>query len=261
MPILRRRKMRNIIMPNQNDVRLQKFMAECGVASRRKCEQLIEEGRVKVNGHVAALGTKINPKKDIVTLRGKRIGRQESPRYIMLNKPRGFVTTVSDELGRKTVMDLLDGVKERVYPVGRLDRDSEGLLLMTNDGALANALTHPSYEITKTYRVTVRGKVEDEVLQALREGVEIDSGKTAPCEVVPLVEETQRTVLEFKIHEGKNREIRKMLEHFGLEVIRLRRIAIAGVKLGMLKIGDYRDLNENELKKLFHACGMTYQPK
>ncbi len=248
-------------MPNQNDIRLQKFMAECGVASRRKCEQLIEEGKVKVNGHVASLGTKINPKKDLVTLRGKRIGRQESPRYIMLNKPRGYVTTVADELGRKTVMDLMGEVKERVYPVGRLDKDSEGLLLMTNDGALANALTHPSYGIVKTYRVTVRGSVEDEVLQSLQNGVEIDSGKTAPCEITPVVESAERTVLEFRIHEGKNREIRKMLELFSLEVIRLKRTAIAGVKLGMLKTGDFRDLNENEIKKLFHSCNMTYRSK
>lgn len=248
-------------MPNQNEIRLQKYMADCGVASRRKCEQLIEEGKVKVNGHVASIGSKVNPKKDLVTVRGKKIGRKESLRYLMLNKPRGYVTTVSDELGRKTVMNLIPGVKERVYPVGRLDRDSEGLLLLTNDGALANALMHPSFNVTKTYRVTIRSAVSDEVLQSLREGVEIDSGKTAPCEVVPLVEDEGRTVLEFKIHEGKNREIRKMCEHFGLEVIRLKRIETAGVKLGMLKTGDFRDLNETELKRLFHACGMTYQQK
>lgn len=248
-------------MPNQNEIRLQKYMADCGVASRRKCEQLIEEGKVKVNGHVATIGSKVNPKKDLVTVRGKKIGRKESLRYLMLNKPRGYVTTVSDELGRKTVMNLIPGVKERVYPVGRLDRASEGLLLLTNDGALANALMHPSFNVTKTYRVTIRSAVSDEVLQSMREGVEIDTGKTAPCEIFPLVEEDNRTVLEFKIHEGKNREIRKMCEHFGLEVIRLKRIETAGVKLGMLKTGDFRDLNEAELKKLFHACGMTYQPK
>lgn len=243
-------------MSNQNDIRLQKFMAECGVASRRKCEQLIEDGKVKVNGHLVTLGTKINPKKDIVTVRGKKISRQEELRYIMLNKPRGYVTTVSDELGRKTVMDLLTGVNERVYPVGRLDRDSEGLLLLTNDGALANALMHPSHNVTKTYRVTIRSSVSDEALQELREGVEIDSGKTSPCEVIPIVEDENRTVLEFIIHEGKNREIRKMCEHFDLEVSRLKRIAIAGLKLGMLKSGDFRDLNETELKKLFRACGL-----
>ncbi len=248
-------------MSNQNEIRLQKFMAECGVASRRKCEQLIEDGKVKVNGHPVALGTKINPKKDIVTVRGKKIIRQESMRYIMLNKPRGYVTTVSDELGRKTVMDLLTDVKERVYPVGRLDRDSEGLLLLTNDGALANALMHPSFHVAKIYRVTIRSAVADDVLQSLREGVEIDSGKTAPCEIIPLVEEKDRTVLEFKIHEGRNREIRKMCEHFGLEVARLKRIATAGVKLGMLKTGDFRDLNETELKKLFRACGLVYPSK
>lgn len=127
----------------------------------------------------------------------------------MLNKPRGYVTTVSDELGRKTVMNLIPGVKERVYPVGRLDRDSEGLLLLTNDGALANALMHPSFNVTKTYRVTIRSAVSDEVLQSMREGVEIDTGKTAPCEIFPLVEEDNRTVLEFKIHEGKTVRLEK----------------------------------------------------
>lgn len=248
-------------MPNPNEIRLQKFMAECGVASRRKCEQLIEEGKVKVNGHPVSLGTKIDPKKDLVTVRGKKISRQETMRYLMLHKPRGYVTTVSDDRGRKTVMDLLTGIKERVYPVGRLDRDSEGLLLLTNDGALANGLMHPSHHVTKTYRVTIRSKVGDDVLQSLREGVEIDSGKTAPCEILPLVEEEERTVLEFKIHEGKNREIRKMCEHFGLEVSRLKRTEIAGVKLGMLKTGDFRDLNETELKKLFRVCGLTYRAK
>ena len=237
-------------MPEQNKIRLQKYMAECGVASRRKCEELIESGKVRINGHVAALGAKVDPK----------LVRRDNPRYIMLNKPRGFVTTVSDELGRKTVMDLVSDLPERVYPVGRLDRDSEGLLLLTNDGALANALMHPSFQIPKVYRVTVRGKVGDDVLVALREGVEIDLGRTAPCEVLPLVEEEGRTVLEFTIREGKNREIRKMCEHFSLEVARLRRISLAGVKLGMLKTGDYRDLNEKELRKLFHACNMTYKP-
>lgn len=247
-------------MPEQNKIRLQKYMAECGVASRRKCEELIESGKVRINGHVAALGAKVDPKKDTVVLHGKKLARRDNPRYIMLNKPRGFVTTVSDELGRKTVMDLVSDLPERVYPVGRLDRDSEGLLLLTNDGALANALMHPSFQIPKVYRVTVRGKVGDDVLVALREGVEIDSGRTAPCEVLPLVEEEGRTVLEFTIREGKNREIRKMCEHFSLEVARLRRISLAGVKLGMLKTGDYRDLNEKELRKLFHACNMTYKP-
>ncbi len=247
-------------MPEQNKIRLQKYMAECGVASRRKCEELIESGKVRINGHVAALGAKVDPKKDTVVLHGKKLVRRDNPRYIMLNKPRGFVTTVSDELGRKTVMDLVSDLPERVYPVGRLDRDSEGLLLLTNDGALANALMHPSFQIPKVYRVTVRGKVGDDVLAALREGVEIDSGRTAPCEVLVLVEEEGRTVLEFTIREGKNREIRKMCEHFSLEVARLRRISLAGVKLGMLKTGDYRDLNEKELRKLFHACNMTYKP-
>lgn len=248
-------------MPNPNEIRLQKFMAECGVASRRKCEQLIEEGRVKVNGHPAVLGSKVNPKKDIVTVRGKRIVKQTKVRYIMLHKPRGYVTTVSDELGRKTVMDLIGSVNERVYPVGRLDRDSEGLLLLTNDGELANALMHPSFSIVKTYRVTVRPGADDEALEGMRNGVEIDGAKTAPCEITVLSENADRSVLEFKIHEGRNREIRKMCEAYDLEVARLKRIALGPLKLGMLSAGEHRELNETELKKLFRACGLSYEKK
>lgn len=246
-------------MPNQNEIRLQKFMAECGVASRRKCEQLIEEGRVKVNGHPAVLGSKVNPKKDIVTVRGKRIVKQTKMHYIMLHKPRGYVTTVSDELGRKTVMDLVGSVNERVYPVGRLDRESEGLLLLTNDGELANALMHPSFKIVKTYRVTVRPAADDKALDGMRSGVEIDGVKTSPCEITVLNESADRSVLEFKIHEGRNREIRKMCEAFGLEVARLKRTSLGPLKLGMLATGEHRELNETELKKLFRACGLSYE--
>ena len=169
-------------MGNNNLVRLQKFMAECGVASRRKSEELIEMGKVKVNGHVAHIGDKINPKKDIVAVRGKKITKEERMYYIMLNKPRGYVTTVSDELGRKTVMDLVD-CDARVYPVGRLDKDSEGLLILTNDGSFANALTHPKHNYAKVYRVTVRPSVNDEMLEKMRNGIEIDGRKTAPCDI------------------------------------------------------------------------------
>ena len=146
-------------------------MADCGIASRRKCEEIISAGKVKVNGHPAKVGDKVNPKKDLVTVYGKKINKTAEMCYIMLNKPRGYVTTVSDEHAKKTVMQLMHGVKERVYPVGRLDRDSEGLLLFTNDGALANALMHPSGNITKIYRVTVRPAVNDDMLDKLRYGV------------------------------------------------------------------------------------------
>lgn len=240
------------IMPNNNLVRLQKFMAECGVASRRKSEELIEMGKVKVNGHVAKIGDKVNPKKDLVTVRGKKINKEEKLYYIMLNKPRGYVTTVSDELGRKTVMDLVD-VDARVYPVGRLDKDSEGLLILTNDGSFANALTHPKHNYAKVYRVTIRPAVNDEVLESLRNGIEIDGRKTVPCDVTVITEEEGRVVLEFILREGRNRQIRKMCEAVGLEVARLKRISIGPVKLGMLRTGATRLLTDNEVKKLLRS--------
>ena len=239
-------------MPNKNEVRLQKFMAECGVASRRKSEELIEMGKVKVNGHVAHIGDKINPKKDLVTVRGKKINKVDRMYYIMLNKPRGYVTTVSDELGRKTVMDLID-VKARIYPVGRLDKDSEGLLILTNDGSFANALTHPKHNYAKVYRVTVRPSVNDEILDKLRNGIEIDGRKTAPCDVNIVTEEEGRAVLEFILREGRNRQIRTMCEAVNLEVARLKRISIGPVKLGMLQPGKSRELTDNEVRKLLRS--------
>lgn len=240
------------IMANNNLVRLQKYMAECGVASRRKCEELIQMGKVKVNGHIAEIGCKINPKKDLVTVRGKKINKEEKMYYIMLNKPRGYVTTVSDELGRKTVMDLIN-IDARVYPVGRLDKDSEGLLILTNDGSFANALTHPKHNYAKVYRVTVRPKITDEILETLRNGIEIDGRKTAPCDINVITEEEGRVVLEFILREGRNRQIRKMCEVVGLEVARLKRISIGPVKLGMLKAGQTRMLTDNEIKKLLRS--------
>lgn len=239
-------------MSGKNDVRLQKFMAECGVASRRKSEELIEMGKVKINGHVAQIGDKVNPKRDIVTVRGKKINKADRMYYFMLNKPRGYVTTVSDELGRKTVMDLVD-CKARIYPVGRLDKDSEGLLILTNDGSFANALTHPKHNYAKVYRVTVRPSVNDEILDKLRSGIEIDSRMTAPCDVNIITEEDGRVVLEFILREGRNRQIRKMCEAVNLEVARLKRISIGPVKLGMLQTGKYRELTDNEVKKLLRS--------
>ncbi|WP_178668558.1 pseudouridine synthase [uncultured Eubacterium sp.] len=240
-----------------NEVRLQKFMAEQGVASRRKSEELILAGKVKVNGHVAQIGMKINPRKDLVTVGKQKLTNVKNRKmvYIMLNKPRGYVTTVSDELGRKTVMDLLPDFGVRIYPVGRLDKDSEGLLLLTNDGSFTNCMTHPSHEYAKVYRVTVKPAVDDNILYNLRNGIEIDGRVTEPCEVTVLTEEENRVVLEFVLHEGRNRQIRKMCESQGLEVARLKRISIGPIKLGMLKQGDYRELSEQDVKKLLRSAG------
>ncbi|MDD6279852.1 MAG: pseudouridine synthase [Oscillospiraceae bacterium] len=237
-------------------IRIQKMIADSGFCSRRKAEELIAGGRVRINGHPVKLGDKCGFR-DIITVDGERITvpRRKNYLYIMLNKPRGYVTTVSDELDRRCVMDLLEGVEERVYPVGRLDRNSEGLLLFTNDGEFANGIMHPSRHITKTYRVTVRPDVSDAQLVKLAEGVEIDGRKTLPATVVVKDKEPGRAVLLITIKEGRNRQIRKMCEAVGLEVARLRRISIGPLKLGMLKPGDYRELTAEELRALRNAMG------
>ncbi len=233
-----------------NKIRLQKHLSECGIASRRKAEELIEQGKVRVNGRVAVLGAKVDPKRDKVTVSGKTVVANNEKVYIMLHKPRGFVTTTKDELDRKCVTDLVKDVGVKVFPVGRLDRNSEGLLIMTNDGNFANSLTHPSAQVNKTYRVTVKGAVVDEKIVKLREGIVLDGRKTLPCDVFVAERKTDRTVLIFIIHEGRNRQIRRMCEEVGLEVMRLKRTEISGVKLGMLPQGKWRPLNEKEMRHL-----------
>lgn len=235
-----------------NKLRLQKFLSQAGVASRRKAEELILAGKVKVNGHPAFLGQKVDAKRDKITVSGKRVINTTEKMYIMLHKPRGFVTTLSDEQGRKCVADLVADAGVRLFPVGRLDRNSEGLLFMTNDGEFANIITHPSRHVVKIYRVTVREKVSDEKVQKMSDGIIIDGRKTAPCNIVVIERGENRTVLRFEIHEGRNREIRKMCESVGLSVIRLKRTEIAGVKLGMLPQGRWRELNEKELHRLMN---------
>lgn len=242
-------------------VRLQKYLSECGVASRRKSEELIEQGAVRVNGQVAFIGDKINPKSDTVTVKGKKIIKQKSHTYIMLHKPRGFITTMSDERDRKCVAELIKDVPGRVYPVGRLDRDSEGMLLCTNDGEFANAMTHPRKHVPKTYRVTVRPTITQEQITELTTGIVIDDRMTAPAEIRVITREEGRVVLEIILYEGRNRQIRKMCEAVGLEVARLKRTAVGSVKLGMLKQGDWRDLTEDEVRKLMIAAGMERKKK
>lgn len=230
--------------------RLQKFLSECSVASRRKSEELILEGRVWVNGKKANLGDKVDPKKDTVTVNGKKVTAVKDKYYIMLNKPRGYVTTMSDELGRKCVKELVSDVGAVVYPVGRLDRDSEGLLLLTNDGEFANNIMHPRKHISKTYRVTVRSLITSAQVEQLENGVLIDGRETLPAEVHVIEKKENRSVLEIIIYEGRNRQIRKMCEETGLEVIRLKRNAIGSIKLGMLPTGKWRELTDDEVHRL-----------
>lgn len=238
-------------------VRLQKYMAENGIASRRKSEELIAAGKVRVNGRIAEIGDKIDPKHDKVTVSGKRVVKVKKNVYIALHKPRGFITTMHDEMDRKCVAELISDVPERVYPVGRLDRESEGLLLLTNDGEFANALTHPSRHVPKTYRVTVRPDVTKEQLAAFENGIEIDGRPTLPAEVRVLDKQEGRVVLEIVIYEGRNRQIRKMCEALGLEVARLKRTKIGSLKLGMLKQGEYRYLSEDEIHGLLVAAQVS----
>lgn len=232
------------------DVRLQKMLADCGVASRRKAEEMISAGEIKVNGVTAKIGDKVDPKKDKVSVKGKLLDTHVKEIYLMLHKPRGFITTMSDEMDRKCVAELVSEISERIYPVGRLDRDSEGLLLMTNDGEFANAMTHPSLHIPKTYRVTVRPAVTEDQLTQMAVGMVIDDRKTAPARINVISQEPGRVVLEIVLYEGRNRQIRKMCEQLGLEVARLKRIAVGPVKLGMLQPGKWRMLTAEEVKKL-----------
>lgn len=231
-------------------IRLQKYMAENGIASRRKSEELISQGKVKVNGKVAKIGDKINPKTDKVFVEGRKIVKTDKLIYIMLNKPRGFITTMSDEMDRKCVASLISDVDQRVYPIGRLDRESEGLLLFTNDGEFANSMMHPRKHVPKTYRVSVREQVTDEMITKMMTGIMIDDKMTLPAEVRILTAEQNRTVIEVIICEGRNRQIRKMCEELGLTVIRLKRTAVGSVKLGMLPIGQHRNLSNDEIKSL-----------
>ena len=238
-------------------IRIQKIIADSGYCSRRKAEEYIKNGKVRVNGHPCSLGDKALPGRDLITVGEEKIPyvKKRKKYYIMLNKPRGYVTTMSDELDRKCVTELLDGIDERVYPVGRLDRNSEGLLLLTNDGDFANNIMHPSKHIGKTYRVTVRSSLTDEQVVALSEGVVLDGKMTAPAIVNVLSQEKERSVFRITIFEGRNRQIRRMCEELGLEVARLRRVAIGPLRLGMLKPGEYRELTAEELRAMRNAIG------
>lgn len=229
--------------------RIQKLIASSGVCSRRAAEKLLTDGRVLVNGALASLGEKADPGRDEILIDGKPLPKTERLVYVLVNKPRGYVTTLSDEQGRKTVAELVADVGVRVFPVGRLDLQSEGLLLMTNDGALMQRLIHPKYEIAKEYRLTVAGNVRD-AARRLSEVTDLDGARIRPAEVRTLREQGQSAELSVVIHEGKNRQIRRMCEQCGLIVKRLRRVREDTLRLGDLAPGGWRYLTEEELRAL-----------
>ena len=238
------------------EVRLQKFLAECGIASRRKCEEFIVEGKVKVNGiTVTELGTKVKPGKDVVTFEGKEVALEEEKKvYILLNKPVGYVTTASDERGRPTVMELLEGVKEKVVPVGRLDMFTSGLLLFSNDGEFVYKVTHPKHETTKTYIVKTRGVPTERDLEKLRTGVKIEEYITSPARVELLLKDNTNNIsrILIEIHEGRNRQVRKMCEAIGLSVIALKREGVGGLTCEGVERGKWRYLTEDEVKMIMN---------
>jgi len=232
-------------------IRLNKFLSQAGIASRREADRLITEGRIKINSQVIQeLGYKIDDQKDRIEIDGREVRQEQTPIYLMLNKPKGYLATLKDTFGRPTVMNLLSNLKKRVFPVGRLDYDSEGLLLFTNDGELTYRLTHPRYNVKKTYLVKVKGKPDSAKLTKLKKGVFLDGKKTAPAKVTLLESNPRRSLLRVEIHEGRKREVRRMFEFIGYRVFKLVRVDFAGLKIGKLKSGTWRFLRQQEIKKL-----------
>lgn len=228
--------------------RLNKYLADCGVGSRRECDKLIADGCVKINGKIASLGANVE-ENDSVSVNGRRVATKTKNYYIMLHKPKGCVTTVKDDLGRKTVMDFVD-IKARLFPVGRLDYDTEGLLILTNDGDVANKLTHPKNNVEKVYVARLSGSLTESERQMLERGVEIDGRKTMPARVKILAKDEHHTRVEVTITEGRNRQVKKMFESVGKEVEFLKRVAEGELRLGGLQRGKYRFLNEREIEYL-----------
>lgn len=228
--------------------RLNKYLADCGVGSRRECDKLIADGCVKINGKIASLGANVE-ENDSVSVNGRRVTPKTKNYYIMLHKPKGYVTTVKDDLGRKTVMDFVD-IKARLFPVGRLDYDTEGLLILTNDGDVANKLTHPKNNVEKVYVARLSGSLTEAERQTLERGVEIDGRKTMPARVKILAKDEHHTRVEVTITEGRNRQVKKMFESVGKEVEFLKRVAEGELRLGGLQRGKYRFLNDREIEYL-----------
>lgn len=230
-----------------DSIKLQKYFSDCGILSRRAAEEEIKQGKVTVNGERAFLGMRIFPDVDVVVYKGARvIAQSEEKLYILLNKPRGIVTTLSDEKGRPTVLSLISGLGARVYPVGRLDIDSDGLLLLTNDGALTNKLTHPRHKIPKIYNVTVKGEVTEGALTLLSSPLVIDGYKIQPVEIEIIKKEPSQTILKMTLYEGRNRQIRKMCALADLKITRLTRVALGNIALGSLEVGKWRFLTQSE---------------
>ncbi|MEW6738665.1 MAG: pseudouridine synthase [Nitrospirota bacterium] len=238
--------------------RIQKILAQMGIASRRKAEELIIEGRVTVNGKIATLGMKADPAKDHIKVDGRLLVKPEPKIYLVFNKPVGVVTSLSDPEGRPTIKDFLKGIKYRVFPVGRLDYDSEGLLLITNDGDFAHRILHPSKKIPKTYVIKVKGIVDEDAMERLRRGVRLEDGLTAPAKVKKVRLSESNSWVEITIYEGRKRQVRRMLEKVGYPVIKLRRITIGSLKLGDLKTGEMRRLTQEEVKKLKSSFAMYF---
>ncbi len=237
-------------------MRIHKVLSDNSIVSRRAAEDMIKKGRITVNGRKATLGQDIDPRNDIVAIDGEKVELRGTTHkyYIALNKPRGYVTTMSDELGRKCMTEFVEQMPVKVYPIGRLDKDSEGLILLTNDGEFANFIMHPRHHVSKTYRVTIPSDVSEQQLINLSTGVKLDDDSvTAEAQVVIVTKEANRTVLRITIHEGKNRQIRRMCEAVGLTVARLRRTNIGPVKLGMLQTGEWRELSATEVGALRNA--------
>ncbi|MGI6669277.1 MAG: pseudouridine synthase [Acetivibrionales bacterium] len=235
-------------------IRLQKYLAACGLASRRKCEELISQGRVQVDGRVVTeQGFKIKGN-EVIKVDGAVVGNEQKKVYILLNKPEGYISSVKDQFSRKTVLDLVDDVRERIYPVGRLDYDTSGLIILTNDGEFANMIMHPSHGLKKAYRAVISGTLSSKEVERLKEGIAVEDYITAPADVRVIKPGRHESVVEIAIHEGKNRQVRKMFESLGHRVIKLKRIAIGAVTINGLAEGRWRHLRKSEIALLYKAA-------
>jgi len=235
--------------------RLQKVLAEIGLASRRPAEEMIRQGRVTVNGRAARIGEKVDPSRDHIKVDGRRVALPSEKLYLLLHKPKNTVTTLEDPEGRPTVLSLVKEKRARLFPVGRLDYDAEGFLLLTNDGDLAHRLSHPSFRIPRTYRVKVKGKPSPEEIRKLSRGISLEDGPTAPCRITFLRETRENAWMEMTLREGRNRQVKRMWEKMGYPVLKLKRVSFAGLALGNLQPGEYRALGPKELEKIRRMTG------